>query len=171
MFGISFGELLLMGAVALMIVGPNRLPKMLGTLGRWIGKLRRITTEVRYQTGIDELLREEGLRGGLNELRGLVRPGPISAIGSLNRATSRPAKGTTGSATKPPPGSLLATKSAIDPYTGVPHDRTREYPQEGCDAYGCLPDDLWEQRSDEDILKPAPLPQPVDEAPSAPNPQ
>lgn len=170
MFGISFSELLLLGAVALMIVGPNRLPKMLGTLGRWIGKLRRITTEVRYQTGIDEILREEGLRGGLNELRGLVRPSAISAIGSLTRPGPKSGRATAGpGSTAPGPNSLLA-KPVADPYAGVPHDRTREYPQEGCDAYGCIPDDLWEDRTDDDILKPAALPESRDN-PSAPNPQ
>jgi sec-independent protein translocase protein TatB len=158
-FGISFGELLLIGAIALMVVGPNRLPKMLGTLGRWIGKLRRITTEVRYQTGIDEILREEGLRGGINELRGLVRPNAISALGSLTRpATTRSSPPSSSRAVKAPgPDSLLA-KPVADPYVGIPHDRTREYPQEGCDAYNCLPDDLWEERTDDDILKPSPLP-------------
>jgi sec-independent protein translocase protein TatB len=170
-FGISIGELLLLGAVALMIVGPNRLPKMLGTLGRWIGKLRRITTEVRYQTGIDDILREEGLRGGLNELRGLVRPNAISAIGSLTRPGPKSSRASAASTSKVPtgPGSLLA-KPTVDPYADIPHDRTREYPQEGCDAYGCIPDDLWQERSDDDILKPSPLPRSA-EAQSAPNPQ
>jgi sec-independent protein translocase protein TatB len=164
-FGISLGELMLIGAVALMIVGPNRLPKMLGTLGRWIGKLRRITSEVRHQTGIDEILREEGLRGGLNELRGLVRPNALSAIGSLTRPSSA-ARSTSGPASKPPPD--LLAKPIADPYAGIPHDRTREYPQEGCDAYGCLPDDLWAERNDDDILKPSPLARPTEA--QAPNP-
>jgi len=51
--------------VALIVVGPRRLPEMLGTLGRWVAKLRHMTTEVRRQTGIDEILREEGISGGI----------------------------------------------------------------------------------------------------------
>jgi sec-independent protein translocase protein TatB len=133
-FGISFGELLLIGAVALMVVGPQKLPQMLGTLGRWAAKLRRITTEVRYQTGIDDLLRQEGLKGGLNELRSLVRPNIASlAVGAATRPSARPAAATRSTVAAP----------IGDPYVDVPHDRSREYPPEGCDAYGCIPDDLW----------------------------
>ena len=51
--------------------------------------------------------------------------------------------------------SLLATPT-LDPYKDVPHDRSREYPQEGCDSYGCLPDDLYREPNDDAILAPAP---------------
>lgn len=155
MFGISFGELLLIGVVTLVIVGPDKLPKMLGTLGRWMAKLRSITTEVRHQTGIDELLREEGLKGGLNELRGLVRGGAVgTTLGALASATNRPKPRAGAPATQTNP--LLATPN-LDPYKDVPHDRSREYPQEGCDSYGCLPDDLYREPDDDRILAPAPL--------------
>jgi sec-independent protein translocase protein TatB len=123
--GVSFGELLVIGVVALVVVGPQRLPEMLGSLGRFLGKLRNMTTEVRRQTGIDDILRQEGIQGGLAELRGIVR-GDLSAI-------HRPII----------PATPLASDAVVDHY-GDPleFDRLREYPTEGPDAYGAIPEDL-----------------------------
>jgi sec-independent protein translocase protein TatB len=129
--GVSFTEIAVIALVALIFVGPEKLPKMLYTLGQWVGKLRRLTTEVRAQTGIDELLRQEGFEGGLRELRGLLR-GDIAA----GRATYDEA----------------AHHGVHDPYeAAVALDRTREYPVEGADAHGALADDLV----DESSLEPA----------------
>jgi sec-independent protein translocase protein TatB len=41
MFGISFSELLLVGLVALLVLGPERLPGAARTAGLWIGRLKR----------------------------------------------------------------------------------------------------------------------------------
>jgi len=119
-FGLSFSELVVISVVTLIAVGPQKLPGMLRTLGQWMRKLRNLTTEVRHQTGIDQLLREEGLHGGLNELRGILRGG-----GYVPGPTPAPAR-----------------VPAEDPYANVDMDATREYPPEGADAYGALPDDL-----------------------------
>ena len=72
MFGVSVTEIAMIAIVALVIVGPHKLPGMLRTLGQSIRKLRLFTTEMRAQTGIDEILREEGIQGGLTELRSLL---------------------------------------------------------------------------------------------------
>jgi sec-independent protein translocase protein TatB len=119
-FGVSLTELVLIAVVTLIIVGPQKLPKMLRTLGEWIGKLRRLTTEVRAPTGIDDILRQEGI-DGVHELRSILR-GDLSAVGrSLPRRQF----------------------AADDPYAdAIALDRTREYPPEGPDAAGTVPDDL-----------------------------
>jgi sec-independent protein translocase protein TatB len=136
--GVSFTELLLVGMIALVVVGPSRLPKLLGTLGRWSAKLRRITTEVRNQSGIDELLRKEGI-SGLNELRQLRNTARTGLTGLLAPGAATPAR----PGARPAAAGSAATASTEDPYADVPYDRTREYPVEGCDAAGALPDDLW----------------------------
>jgi sec-independent protein translocase protein TatB len=123
-FGISFTELALIAVVTLVVVGPQKLPGMLRTVGEWTRRLRRITTEVRAQTGIDDILRQEGIDGGLNELRGMLR----GDLGSLAR-DHRPAP-------------------AADPYREIVEiDASREYPPEGVDAYGALADDLVDELS------------------------
>lgn len=115
MFGVSFPEFVVLGTVALLVLGPDKLPGMLRTMGHWITKVRRLTTEVRYQSGIDEVLRAEGFDGGLNELRSMMRGGG----GYTAQHAPRPAQ----------------------PEPFVP-DRSREYPVEGPDAQGALPEDL-----------------------------
>ncbi|MCO7517611.1 Sec-independent protein translocase protein TatB [Pseudomonas guariconensis] len=62
MFGISFGELLLVGLVALLVLGPERLPGAARTAGLWIGRLKRsfnsIKMEVEREIGADEIRRQ-----------------------------------------------------------------------------------------------------------------
>jgi sec-independent protein translocase protein TatB len=121
-FGISFGELMLVATVALLVVGPQKLPQMLRTLGTWIARLRRVMTDVRSQSGIDDILRSEGLEGGLNELRTIVRgAGGGLAARAFQGATSTP----------------VARRAET-----FVEDRSREYPVEGADALGALPEDL-----------------------------
>lgn len=129
-FGISFTELVLILVVALVVLGPQRLPGMLRTLGVWIHKLRQMTTEVRAQTGIDDLLRQEGFSGGLSEVRSLLR-GDAGSLLRHARATD-------------------SVPVAADPYrdqSSLEVDTTRERPVEGPDAYGALPDDLVDEEA------------------------
>jgi len=117
-FGFSFSEVVLIGVVTLVAVGPQRLPGMLKNFGQWMKKLRKMTTEVRQQTGIDEMLRAEGMQGGLTELRSLMRGG-----GGV-------------------PAPVVHHRPPEDPYKHVDFDPSREYPPEGPDSKGALPDDL-----------------------------
>jgi len=78
MFDIGFWELLLIGVVGLLVVGPERLPEVARTLGRWVGQLQRMVRTVR--SDIERELETEDLRKMLNdqeqqirELKGLVR--------------------------------------------------------------------------------------------------
>ena len=138
MFGFSFSELLMICVVALIAVGPKKLPGMLHNLGQFIRKIRNMTNDVRNQTGIDQLLRAEGLHGGLNELRGLLRVNhglSFDAPHVSSPAVSEPVN--TESAPAP-----LMHAPIDDPYAHIDIDSTREYPPEGADAYGALPDDL-----------------------------
>jgi len=62
MFGIGFSELLLVGLVALLVLGPQRLPHAARTAGLWLGRLRRafnnIRQEVEREIGADEIRRQ-----------------------------------------------------------------------------------------------------------------
>ena len=56
MFDIGWSELLLIGIVALIAIGPKELPGALRTLGQWMGKLRRMASE--FQGQFQEAMRE-----------------------------------------------------------------------------------------------------------------
>ena len=56
MFGLNWGEVLVIGIVALIAIGPKELPTVLRTLGQWMGKVRRMANE--FQSQFNEALRE-----------------------------------------------------------------------------------------------------------------
>lgn len=62
MFDIGFTELLLVGLVALVVLGPERLPGAVRTTGLWVGRLKRsfnnIKAEVEREIGADEIRRQ-----------------------------------------------------------------------------------------------------------------
>jgi len=141
-FGFSFSELLMICVVALIAVGPKKLPGMLHSLGQFIRKMRNMTNDVRNQTGIDNLLRAEGLHGGLNELRGLLRVNHGLSFDSPFTPTTPAAPGEPVVMAEPNQPAAVATTPIDDPYAHIEIDTTREYPPEGADSYGALPDDL-----------------------------
>ncbi len=76
MFDIGFIELLLIGVVALVVVGPERLPKLASTLGRWVGRARHFISNVKND--IDREMRQEQIRealgrdADLNEIKDII---------------------------------------------------------------------------------------------------
>jgi sec-independent protein translocase protein TatB len=56
MFDIGWSELLLIGVVALIAIGPKELPGALRTLGQWMAKIRRMAAE--FQGQFQEAMRE-----------------------------------------------------------------------------------------------------------------
>jgi sec-independent protein translocase protein TatB len=61
MFDVSFWELCVVGVVALLVLGPEKLPKAARTAGHWIGKARRtfaeIQAEIEHELELEELKR------------------------------------------------------------------------------------------------------------------
>ena len=49
MFEMGFQELVLVAVIGLIVLGPQRLPKVAAELGKWIGKARRTATQLRRQ--------------------------------------------------------------------------------------------------------------------------
>ncbi|MAZ71040.1 Sec-independent protein translocase protein TatB [Porticoccus sp.] len=62
MFDIGFAELLVIAVVALIVMGPERLPQTLRTIGLWIGRIRQtfssIRQELENEVGMDDIRRQ-----------------------------------------------------------------------------------------------------------------
>jgi sec-independent protein translocase protein TatB len=56
MFDISWGKLVIIGVVALLVIGPKELPAVLRMVGQWMGKMRRMAAE--FQGQFQEAMRE-----------------------------------------------------------------------------------------------------------------
>jgi sec-independent protein translocase protein TatB len=59
MFGLGWGEMVVIGIVALIAIGPKELPTVLRSIGHWMGKIRRMANE--FQGQFQEALREAEL--------------------------------------------------------------------------------------------------------------
>ncbi len=115
MFDIGFTELLLVGLVALMVLGPERLPGAVRTTGLWVGRLKRsfsnIKAEVEREIGADEIRRQlhnERILDLEREMKQSIMP-PTSTTSS-STATPPPTENTasetadsTGAAVTPSP--------------------------------------------------------------------
>src|SRR5262245_21854423 len=66
MFGVSFTELALIFIVALVVLGPTRLPGLVRKIGRWVGKARVMARDFQNQLeneiNVDELNRMTDIR-------------------------------------------------------------------------------------------------------------
>jgi sec-independent protein translocase protein TatB len=65
MVDIGFWELIIIAIVGLLVIGPQRLPEVARTLGRWVGRARAFVNNVKND--IDHELRTQ-------ELRDMMRP-------------------------------------------------------------------------------------------------
>jgi len=145
-FGLSFGELFVLLIVSMVVLGPKDLPRYLRKAGQFAGKMRRLAYEMREKSGIDEVLRTEGIAGDIAEIRKLAR-GELGGVMAAVRSTAdsvRSVAGTSafaptllGGASSPP--SLYGTAQLPEP-TPIVVDREREYPRAGADSYSALPD-------------------------------
>jgi sec-independent protein translocase protein TatB len=75
MFDIGFTELLLLGVVALLVIGPERLPHAARMTGAWIGKIRRTFASLQVEierevnaSEVQEKLKQEVDNFGLTKI-------------------------------------------------------------------------------------------------------
>ena len=59
MFGIDSAELLIIAVVALVVIGPKDLPRVMRTIGKWVG--RRAAWPRHFRSGLDTMMREAEL--------------------------------------------------------------------------------------------------------------
>ena len=78
MFDIGFWEIALIGVIALLVVGPERLPALARNVGLWVGRMRRYVAHVR-----DDIEREINAE----EVRKLIET-PTDAIGGFDEVIS-----------------------------------------------------------------------------------
>jgi len=84
LFDIGFWELGVIGLVALMVIGPERLPAVARTAGLWVGRLRRMAGG--FREDLERELRSEELKRSLVDERDALLT-PIREVAEDLRAT------------------------------------------------------------------------------------
>jgi len=92
MFDIGFFELSLIGVVALVVIGPDRLPGVARTAGKWLGRMNRFVANIKEDIGKE--IKDEDLKDILNQQKQLadefksVAEKAQSSINSINPSES-----------------------------------------------------------------------------------
>ena len=80
MFDIGLPELLIISVVALLVIGPEKLPETIRTISLWIGRLQRsfanIRREIETEIGADEIrqqLHNESIMKELEDTRNTIQ--------------------------------------------------------------------------------------------------
>lgn len=80
MFDIGFPELLMISVVALLVIGPEKLPETIRTISLWIGRIQRsftnIRREIENEIGADEIrqqLHNESIMKDLDEAKNTLQ--------------------------------------------------------------------------------------------------
>ena len=98
MFDIGMFELVLIGVIALLILGPERMPEAARTAGRWVAKARRFITgikqDVASQMSVEELNELRQLRNDLAAAQTQLGELQRSATSTLSSSVSTTAKET-----------------------------------------------------------------------------
>jgi sec-independent protein translocase protein TatB len=114
MFDIGFSEIVVIGVVALVVIGPERLPKTARTLGHLFGRLQRYVSDVKADISremeLDELRKlQREMQGAAREFEQTVttaahdvKTGVQNVERELNDAAATPAAG--AGATSPSSG-------------------------------------------------------------------
>jgi len=103
MFGIGFPELLLILAIALMVIGPKRLPDIAKALGRAMGEFRRATDE--FKQSINEEARTADIR------KQILDGGKLNPPGSKDPYSQQDPAGPVDTAgVNPPPAKAAVTE-------------------------------------------------------------
>jgi sec-independent protein translocase protein TatB len=127
MFEIGFSELLLVAIVALLVLGPERLPQALRTLGLWVGRLRRsfnsVRDEIEREIGMDDIRRQLHNEAVLDELR-RIEHGVKSTVKAANG---------TGTTVAPVPPDTPAPAPEV---TSAPAAEVEPSPRTGASANG-----------------------------------
>lgn len=118
MFEVGFAELLLIAIVALLVLGPERLPEALRTLGLWMGRMRRsfnaVKNEIEKEIGMDEIRRQLHNEAVMEELKRIEREVRTTAQSTAGAPAAAPGPVTQSAPIDTP---AVADETSVEPST------------------------------------------------------
>ncbi|GAA0770634.1 twin-arginine translocase subunit TatB [Roseibium denhamense] len=111
MFDIGWTEILVIACIAIIVVGPKELPRMLRNLGKTLGNLRRMSRE--FQSTFNEALREAEQQADIADMKKQVESAAnFNPLGDLKKSIEEDFEKKTPS---PANGNTAADKDADTP--------------------------------------------------------
>jgi sec-independent protein translocase protein TatB len=129
-FDISFSELLVIGVIALVVIGPERLPKVARTVGHLLGRAQRYVSDVKgdiqREVELDELKKmKEEMENAARDMTSSMQETENSIRGSLDvKAVDDFAENAYQSNTSPTIASAAATDATTDATTATTTNTT-----------------------------------------------
>ncbi len=130
MFDMSWGEVMLIGGVALVVIGPKDLPKALRTVGQVTARLKRMAGE--FQSQFSEAMREAELDEVRREVEGINRSVASATTTGFNpvQTIRNEIKGAVDGVPKPATQAMPGAETVSDPsppprITAPPRCRSR----------------------------------------------
>lgn len=119
MFDIGWSEMLVVGAVALVVIGPKDLPAALRQAGKWMGTVRRMASDFQGQVNqamreaeLDELRREvSSLKSGLNTIADPMRSAGQEVKSLVEAPAALPSSENKSERAQSDPGSVQGPQS------------------------------------------------------------
>jgi len=107
MFDVGFSELLVIGLVALIVIGPERLPRVARTIGHLAGRLQRYVADVKAdinrEVELEELRKmKDSVQQAATSIESSVQGELNKTADELNAAAGSAAAGTTTAAAEAP---------------------------------------------------------------------
>ncbi|MGB6217431.1 MAG: Sec-independent protein translocase protein TatB, partial [Castellaniella sp.] len=117
MFDVSFSELMLIGVIALIVIGPERLPKVARTIGHLLGRAQRYVNEVKSDIQKEMDLKEIGdIKNQMEDAARSVQSSMTSSVDDLKTAVTQP--------TQALKDTLDQARQALDPMSPASTDAT-----------------------------------------------
>jgi len=118
MFDISWGKLVIIGVVALLVIGPKELPMVLRTVGQWMSKIRRMASE--FQGQFQDAMREAemaDIKKQFDETTSTLQStfDTTDIKNELEKMIQDPAATSTPPANTPPPDAAAPSTPPSDP--------------------------------------------------------
>jgi sec-independent protein translocase protein TatB len=89
MFDLSWSHILIFLIVALVVVGPKDMPRLLRMVGQWVGRARSMANE--FRKSFDEMARQSELDELRAEIENLRRERPLSEFeNEMNKPVEEP---------------------------------------------------------------------------------
>lgn len=98
MFDVSFSELLVIAVVALLVIGPEKLPKVARTVGAFTGRMQRYMAQIKEE--VNREMRFDELQKLQQEIKQSVESAVESTQGNINQQMAE-IKGVVNDAAKP----------------------------------------------------------------------